>query len=226
MAPEPVFQTRCDVSVVAVRVRAKLPVVVSLVAAFAAVSITSSFAAPSRTALKATVANSVLGKQLYRELCAQCHVFAQSGLGNYADSGEFRGPSFNNLKVSYDLTVVSLTEGYAPVGHQLAVRRMTWADLNDIAAWLAAATKNNPDVAAGTSSIAARALRFRSPTTVTLASAQTGAPVSCRNSVETTMGRVPAPGQPTHGWAANLGGYAPGLWLTRRFDGSLIVVCD
>jgi hypothetical protein len=70
-----------------------------------------------------------------------------------------------------------------------------------------------------------RPLMFRSPTKIILAKAQTGAPVSCRNARMTTKGRVPAPGQPSHGWAANWSGYAPGLWLTRRSDGSLVVHC-
>ena len=58
-----------------------------------------------------------------------------------------------------------------------------------------------------------------------LAKAPTGARVSCRNTRWTTIGRVPAPGQPPHGWAANGSGYAPGLLLTRRSDGSLVVHC-
>jgi len=71
-----------------------------------------------------------------------------------------------------------------------------------------------------------RMLTFRSPTMVVLAKAPTGARVSCRNARMTTTGSVPAPRQPTHGWAANWSGYAPGLELTRRPDGSLVVNCN
>jgi hypothetical protein len=71
-----------------------------------------------------------------------------------------------------------------------------------------------------------RPLTFRSPTKITLAKAQTGAPVSCRNARMTTMGRVPGPGQPVRAWVSNYSGYAPALLLTRRSDGSLVVHCN
>src|SRR3954467_4429296 len=71
----------------------------------------------------------------------------------------------------------------------------------------------------------AQTLTFRSPTKVTLAKAQTGASVSCRNARMTTIGRVPAPGRPAVAWVSNYSGYAPALSLTRRSDGSLVVSC-
>jgi hypothetical protein len=71
----------------------------------------------------------------------------------------------------------------------------------------------------------AQSLAFTSPTKVTLAKAETGAHVVCRNDRESTMGTVPAPGE-QHGFVANLGGNAPGLFLARRSNGSLFVRCD
>jgi mono/diheme cytochrome c family protein len=127
-------------------VRYKLLVIVPLVAAFAAVPVTYSLAAPSRAESSTPPVNLVLGKQLYRELCSQCHALAQAlstGFGSDNGLGQFGGPSFNNLKIPYDLAVVAVTEGNGPAGHQFAIRRMTWTDLDDVAAWLATATKNN-----------------------------------------------------------------------------------
>jgi mono/diheme cytochrome c family protein len=130
-------------------VRYKLLVIVPLVAAFAAVPVTYSLAAPSRAESSTPAVNPIVGQQLYRELCSQCHALSQAlsaGFGSNNGLGQFGGPSFNNLKIPYDLAIVAVTEGFAPAGHQLAVRRMTWTQLEDVAAWLAAATKNYPSL--------------------------------------------------------------------------------
>ena len=71
----------------------------------------------------------------------------------------------------------------------------------------------------------ARTLTFTSPTKVTLAKADTGAPVVCRNDRESTEGAVPAPGE-HHGFVANFGGNAPSLVLIRGQHGSLVVTCS
>src|ERR1700759_5168025 len=68
-----------------------------------------------------------------------------------------------------------------------------------------------------------RPLVFRSPTSVVLAKAPTGARVTCPNARMTTTGRVPTRGQPLLVWVSNSSGYAPALSLTRRSDGSLVV---
>jgi len=69
-------------------------------------------------------------------------------------------------------------------------------------------------------------LTFRSPTIVTLTKAQSGASVICKNARMTTKGRVPAAGQPAHGWVSNYSGHAPALLLRHRSDGSLVVHCQ
>jgi hypothetical protein len=70
-----------------------------------------------------------------------------------------------------------------------------------------------------------RTLLFTSPTKVTLAKADTGAHVVCRNDRESTTGTVPAPGD-QHGFVANFGGNAPSLVLIRGQHGSLVVNCS
>ena len=52
------------------------------------------------------------------------------------------GPSFNNLKVPYNLSIVAVTEQFG--GHELVVKRMTWSQLGQVASFVATATKNNP----------------------------------------------------------------------------------
>jgi mono/diheme cytochrome c family protein len=127
--------------------RQKLAVLVPLVVALAAVPATYSLAATHGTVI-ATPNPAVQGKQLYRQFCGQCHALSQAlsaGFGSANGLGQEGGPSFNNLKVPYDLSIVAVTEQFG--GHELVVKRMTWQQLDEVAAFLAAATKNNPYLA-------------------------------------------------------------------------------
>jgi mono/diheme cytochrome c family protein len=88
------------------------------------------------------------GKQLYRKFCGQCHALQQAlaaGFGSDKGLGQDGGPSFNNLRVPYNLNIVAVTEQFG--GHELVVKRMTWAQLNQTAAFIALATRNNPYLA-------------------------------------------------------------------------------
>ena len=117
---------------------------VTLVVALAAVPATYSLAATGTSQTNPAVA----GKQLYREFCGQCHALAQAlsaGFGSAGGLGQLGGPSFNNLRVPYDLSIVAVTEQFG--GHEEVVKRMTWQQLDEVAAFLAAATKNNPYLA-------------------------------------------------------------------------------
>lgn len=94
------------------------------------------------------ISSAVQGKQLYREFCGQCHALAQAlaaGFGSDNGLGQYGGPSFNNLRVPYDLSIVAVTEQFG--GHEIVVKKMTWQQLDEVAAFLAAATKNNPYLA-------------------------------------------------------------------------------
>ena len=89
-----------------------------------------------------------LGKQLYRKFCGQCHALQAAlaaGFGSDKGLGQDGGPSFNNLKVPYNLSIVAVTEQFG--GHELVVKRMTWDQLNQTAAFVALATKHNPYLA-------------------------------------------------------------------------------
>jgi len=89
-----------------------------------------------------------IGKQLYRKYCGQCHALAQAlaaGFGSDKGLGTDGGPSFNNLKVPFNLCIVAVTEQFG--GHELVVKRMTWDQLNQVASFTATATKFNPYLA-------------------------------------------------------------------------------
>jgi mono/diheme cytochrome c family protein len=96
----------------------------------------------------ATPSKLELGKQLYRKYCGQCHALTQAlaaGFGSDKGLGQDGGPSFNNLRVPYNLSIVAVTEQFG--GHELVVKRMTWDQLNQVSSFVATATRSNPYLA-------------------------------------------------------------------------------
>jgi mono/diheme cytochrome c family protein len=130
-------------------VRQKLLVLIALALALAAVPAAYSLAATSPKATATPAASSAsVGKTLYRQFCGQCHALAQAlaaGFGSDNGLGQYGGPSFNDLRVPYDLSIVAVTEQFG--GHELVVERMTWQQLDEVAAFIATATKGNPYLA-------------------------------------------------------------------------------
>jgi mono/diheme cytochrome c family protein len=131
-------------------VRLRLAVLVPMVLVLAAVAIGCALAANGKTApsAAATPTKLELGKQLYRKFCGQCHALTQAlaaGFGSDKGLGQDGGPSFNNLRVPYNLSIVAVTEQFG--GHELVVKRMTWDQLNQTAAFVATATRSNPYLA-------------------------------------------------------------------------------
>jgi mono/diheme cytochrome c family protein len=128
-------------------VRLRLAVLVPMVVVLGAVAIGCAIAANGQgTAAAPTKLE--LGKQLYRKFCGQCHALQAAlaaGFGSDKGLGQDGGPSFNNLKVPYNLSIVAVTEQFG--GHELVVKRMTWDQLNQTAAFVALATKHNPYLA-------------------------------------------------------------------------------
>ena len=79
-------------------------------------------------------------------------------------------------------------------------------------------------------------LTFSAPTTVKLASAQTGAHIACQRGPgpspghtlpngRLVVGTIPAPGK-THAWVNGLDGNGINLYLSRGANGSLLVKCS
>jgi hypothetical protein len=120
-------------------------VLVPIAAVLAAVPVTYSLAATKTPAAAKGPSSLVVGKQLYRKYCGQCHALSAAlaaGFGSDKGLGTDGGPSFNNLKVSLNLCIVAVTEQFG--GHELVVKKMTWTQLNEVSAFVASATRLNP----------------------------------------------------------------------------------
>ncbi len=93
--------------------------------------------------------NLVEGKALYRKFCGQCHALSAAraaGFGcNDCGLGTDGGPSFNNLKVPYDLSVQAITGSFA--GHEIVIKKMDFPQIYAVSAFTAAATSSNPYLA-------------------------------------------------------------------------------
>ena len=134
-------------------VRLRLAVIVPMIVVLTAVAIGCALASSGATGkggkgAAATPTKLEQGKQLYRKFCGQCHALQQTlaaGFGSDKGLGQDGGPSFNNLKVPYNLNIVAVTEQFG--GHELVVKRMTWDQLNQTAAFVALATRDNPYLA-------------------------------------------------------------------------------
>ena len=95
-----------------------------------------------------SAAQTAAGKKVYRKYCGQCHALKEAlaaGFGSDKGLGQDGGPSFNDLRVPYNLSIIAVTEIFG--GHELVVKKMTWAQLNQVASFVAAATKNHPYLA-------------------------------------------------------------------------------
>jgi len=86
----------------------------------------------------------VVGKELYRQYCGECHALSQAlaaGFGSNDGLGQFGGPSFNNLRVTFSLSLQAITEGFA--GHEIVVTKLGWQQADEVSAYTAQATKGN-----------------------------------------------------------------------------------
>ncbi len=126
---------------------------VPIAAVLAAVAVGCALAARGSTSTGSAAGTGSLsqleiGKQLYRKYCGQCHALSAAlaaGFGSDKGLGTDGGPSFNNLKVPYNLSIVAVTEQFG--GHELVVKRMTWQQLDQVSAFVAVATRTNPYLA-------------------------------------------------------------------------------
>jgi mono/diheme cytochrome c family protein len=134
--------------------RLRLAVLVPIAAVLAAVAVGCALAAHGSTASStgssaATSAGSLAqGKALYRKYCGQCHALTAAlaaGFGSDKGLGTDGGPSFNDLDVPFNLSIVAVTEQFG--GHELVVKRMTWPQLRQVSQFVALATKTNPYLA-------------------------------------------------------------------------------
>ena len=99
--------------------------------------------APSPAVLEA-------GKKVYRQFCGQCHALKEAravGFGSAKKKGvgEDGGPSLDPLKVSYAMSVASITMLFG--GHEKVVSKMTWKQIKDVSWFLQYATRHHKIVA-------------------------------------------------------------------------------
>ena len=120
--------------------------------AVAATTLGSAAAVWASTSSHASAAKSnfniVAGKKDYRQFCGQCHALAAAlaaGFGAQNKFGQDGGPSFDDLRVSYSLSVQAITGSFA--GHEIIVRKMTWQQIYDVSAFVQVATIKHPTVA-------------------------------------------------------------------------------
>src|SRR5205814_8572271 len=124
--------------------RRTLCVVVSAVLAVSVVASTRQLAAASPSTPSVT-SDLATGRQLYRQFCGKCHALAQAlsaGFGSQNGFGELGGPSFNELRVPYSVSVTAVTEPTG--GHELVRKKITARQLHVVARWIARATNRNP----------------------------------------------------------------------------------
>ena len=84
------------------------------------------------------------GKRLYRKYCGQCHALSTAlaaGFGTENGLGTNGGPSFDNLRVPFNLSIVAVTSPF--IGHEVLVRKMKWIQIREVAAYVAAVTKGH-----------------------------------------------------------------------------------
>jgi hypothetical protein len=64
-----------------------------------------------------------------------------AGFGSNNGLGTDGGPSFDNLRVSFNLSVLAVRQPF--VGHEVLFRKMTWTQVTGVSAFIARATKDH-----------------------------------------------------------------------------------
>jgi mono/diheme cytochrome c family protein len=92
------------------------------------------------------VPNPTAGRVDYRRYCGECHALdaaLSAGFGGTGSPGG--GPSFDNLRVSFDISEAAIYGNWA--GHEALPAKMTIAQIDDVSAYVARVTRHNPIVA-------------------------------------------------------------------------------
>ncbi|MEI8104427.1 MAG: hypothetical protein WCH31_01120 [Actinomycetes bacterium] len=124
--------------------RLRLSLLVPLAAAFAALPAAHVWAATTKGAeVKPSNASLIAGKKGYRQFCGKCHALDAALAAGFGGTGlgQDGGPSFNDLRVSANLSIVAVTEQFG--GHEYVVKKMTWQQIHDVANFVQVATKQN-----------------------------------------------------------------------------------
>jgi len=102
---------------------------------------------PTRSSKAAPyVPNAAAGRVDFRRYCGDCHSLRaalSAGFGGTGSPGG--GPSFDNLRVSFDISEAAIYGHWA--GHESLPAKMTIAQIDDVSAYVARVTRHNPIVA-------------------------------------------------------------------------------
>jgi mono/diheme cytochrome c family protein len=85
------------------------------------------------------------GREIYRQYCGQCHalkVALAAGFGQGGRLGTYGGPSFNQLRVPYAMSIQAVTEPTG--GHERVKKKINQLQLVTVARWVATVTRNHP----------------------------------------------------------------------------------
>jgi mono/diheme cytochrome c family protein len=120
----------------------------SLLAAGALVSASAGYALTAGGGAPVATKNLGTGKQLYRKYCGQCHALRAAlaaGFGSDNGLGTNGGPSFDKLRVPFNLSVLAVTQPF--IGHEMLVHKMTWAQIQKVSKYVASVTRKHSVVA-------------------------------------------------------------------------------
>jgi mono/diheme cytochrome c family protein len=86
------------------------------------------------------------GKKLYRQFCGQCHSLKEAravgfGAADKKANGELGGPSFNDLRISSQLSLLAITGVWD--GHGKVMTRMTRSQIKLVSDYVEAATRDH-----------------------------------------------------------------------------------
>jgi mono/diheme cytochrome c family protein len=112
----------------------------------AALAATATLATAARSGGAATEKPNA-GRVLYRKFCGQCHSLTAAravGFGSNKSGGlgKLGGPSFNEMKVPYAISVRHVTQPTG--GHEGVTKKITSTQLHVVARYLANVTRNHP----------------------------------------------------------------------------------
>ena len=96
----------------------------------------------------ASAAKLAAGKKLYRTYCGQCHALKAAraaGFGSNKGLGTDGGPSFNTLRVPFELSVLAIRQPF--IGHEAIYRKMKWNQIQTVSTFVAHATRDHPVLA-------------------------------------------------------------------------------
>jgi hypothetical protein len=96
------------------------------------------------TAAPADATGLETGKRLYRKYCGQCHalrVALAAGFGSNNGLGTDGGPSFDTLRVPFNLSVLAIRQPF--IGHERLVHKMTWTEVKEVSTFVETVTRRH-----------------------------------------------------------------------------------